>query len=259
MERLTSSPYVASIYGACGTSQIVEYSAHGNLFDWMKLTRHRQRALPTPVEKLKFAVQIATGVADLHSIDHRIVSVSHNDVCCHQFILVDGRFQLGDFHLSTFAKLNTTATSAPTACEEWNKPMNSIIDKVRAPEELEERRITPLDKVDVYLMGNVMYYILTQRWVFQGVAKNETVHQLVAGNRSEFYNFSQHPAEGAVEKAIRWSWTHNPHKRPTARQVSNFLKNALMEHGQEHNTVVRVPNISPLPPDYDFDDSEWGI
>lgn len=255
MERLTCSPYVASIYGACGTSQLVEYSAYGNLFDWMKLTRHGQRESPTPVEKLKLAIQIATGVADMHSIDQDqgLVSMAHNDICCHQFMMVDGTFKLGDFHLSTFVKKNQTSGHE---CEEWNRGMNSAIDKVRAPEELDGGMITPLDKVDVFLMGNVMYYIMTQKWIFEGVTTEETRKRLIDGNRSDFGYIPTHPAEKAVEKAIRWSWTHTPKERPTAREVSSFLKGALKEvDGQEYD-IVRV-SVPPLPSDYDFSDAEF--
>jgi hypothetical protein len=114
LERLTKSPYVTDIYGSCGTTQALEFSAYGNLFDWMKLTRSKQRSTLLPIKRLKFGIQMLTAVADMHSINEEEgwVSMTHNDICCHQFIHVDGIFKLGDFHLSQFHKKNAITGQA---------------------------------------------------------------------------------------------------------------------------------------------------
>jgi serine/threonine protein kinase len=105
MERLTASPYVASVFANCGVSQITEYSRGGNIHDLVKRARIEDpnfRDL-TPLTKLKIAFQLASAVADLHSFESDgVTSLAHNDICCHQFILVDGIFKLNDFHLSVF-------------------------------------------------------------------------------------------------------------------------------------------------------------
>ena len=106
MERLSSSPYVANLYGNCGVSQIVEYSQGGNVHDFVKRARmgdERFRGV-SAVTKLKIAYQLATAVADMHSLESNggVALLAHNDLCCHQFILVDGIFKLNDFHLSVF-------------------------------------------------------------------------------------------------------------------------------------------------------------
>lgn len=96
----------------------------------MKLTRSHQRKAPTPLEQLKFAIQILTGVADVHSIDQDkgMLSMSHNEVCCHQFMFVDGIFKLGDFHLRTFLRQNETSGKE---CPQFYQSMNSVLTKVR--------------------------------------------------------------------------------------------------------------------------------
>ena len=106
MERLTNSPYVANVYGNCGVSQLVEYSQGGNVHDFVKRARLGDENFRSvsAVTKLKIAYQLATAVADMHSLESNggVASLAHNDLCCHQFILVDGIFKLNDFHLSVF-------------------------------------------------------------------------------------------------------------------------------------------------------------
>jgi tRNA A-37 threonylcarbamoyl transferase component Bud32 len=101
MTRLTSSPYVMGIYGYCGSSQVVEYGANGNIHDLVKVARETGEDKLSPLDKLRICVQVATAVADMHSLD-----MVHDDLCCHQFILVDGVYKLSDFDFSEFVKRN---------------------------------------------------------------------------------------------------------------------------------------------------------
>lgn len=56
----------------------------------------------SPENKLRIGFQVATAIGDMHSCDDdNMPSVSHNDLCCHQFILIDGIFKLNDFHLAS--------------------------------------------------------------------------------------------------------------------------------------------------------------
>jgi serine/threonine protein kinase len=105
LERLTASPYISDIYGNCAVSQLVEYSRGGNLHDVIKRARMGDAEFGnlSPLTKLKIAYQLLAAVADMHSFESDgVPSLAHNDICCHQFILVDGVFKLNDFHLSVF-------------------------------------------------------------------------------------------------------------------------------------------------------------
>jgi len=105
MERLTKSPYITSVYGLCGVSQITEYSEGGNIHDRIKEARvTRSDAIPS-IEKLKIGFQIASAVADMHTFEpDGVTSLVHMDICCHQFVLIDSVYKLGDFHLSAFTR-----------------------------------------------------------------------------------------------------------------------------------------------------------
>ena len=108
MERLQASPYVLGIYGFCGLSQVIEVGdAGGNIHDLIKTTRLRGSETISSIDKLKIAYQIVSAVSDMHSFEKDgLVSLVHNDICCHQFILSHGVYKLNDFHLSQFQKKN---------------------------------------------------------------------------------------------------------------------------------------------------------
>ena len=134
MERLTASPYVADIYSACGLSQIVEYSEGGNIHDLIKIARLSGEDTMSSIDKLKICVQIAAAVADMHSFEKDdIPSLSHNDLCCHQFILVDGIYKLNDFHLSKYLKVNATSHDmcrAPIPGYAGNVSLSHVYDAI---------------------------------------------------------------------------------------------------------------------------------
>lgn len=131
LERLTSSPYTLDIYSSCAVSQLVEYSSGGNIHDLLKRSRLQERVggglpvddaqdrhiqfanpaqylrhqLATPLTKLKIAFQVSSAVAAMHALEEHpngLPSMVHNDLCCHQFMLVNGVYKLGDFDWVTF-------------------------------------------------------------------------------------------------------------------------------------------------------------
>jgi serine/threonine protein kinase len=100
MERLSSSNFVMTIYGNCGVSQIIELG-ECSLHDVIKLARTHGDKLST-ADKLRIAFQLASGIADVHSIDgSNVTSFAHNDLDPGQIILVDGVFKVSDFHLAS--------------------------------------------------------------------------------------------------------------------------------------------------------------
>jgi serine/threonine protein kinase len=99
MERLTKSPFVMTIYGNCGFSQILELGEF-SFHDYVKHAR-QQGEKTTPSDRLKIGFQLASGIADMHSIDGDRPSLAHNDIDGGQIILVDGVFKLSDFHLAS--------------------------------------------------------------------------------------------------------------------------------------------------------------
>lgn len=99
MERLTKSPFVMTIYGNCGFSQILELGEF-SFHDYVKLAR-KTGEKTSPKDRLKIGFQLASGIADMHSIDGDRPSLAHNDIDGGQIILVDGVFKISDFHLGS--------------------------------------------------------------------------------------------------------------------------------------------------------------
>lgn len=122
MERLSASPHVLDMYGNCGVSQLTELATGGNLHAQIKMARTNGDRM-SPETKLRIGYQIAKALADMHSIDGNVPSLVHNDICCHQFLLVDSVYKLNDFHLSS----TVYTTGAGNACRDPPKSMNENV------------------------------------------------------------------------------------------------------------------------------------
>jgi serine/threonine protein kinase len=281
MEHLHQSPYVLDAYASCGTSQIVEYSTGGTLYDQIKIARQNGKDHLSPKDKLRIAVQLASGVADLHSLEPNGTTVlTHNDLCCHQFIEIDGVFKLNDFHSSGYIKKNR---KTGRVCKDLPKHISEELIKMRAPEDLvdlyevdEDTQLIHRDKTDVFSLGNVFYYLLTNQWIFEGERNKYARNYLIDGKRSAFpdrFNVTtttsnnntadgatKHtldPAERAIMKAIQTAWTHNPAMRPTAREIADYLGKELRKIvGGKTGSLARVA-VPPLPKDHRYTDTDF--
>jgi len=261
LEAMTSSSYVLQIYGFCGLSQFLEVANGGSTHDLIKLSRSTGYHLP-PIDKLAISIQLSTAVADLHEI----AFVNHRDLCCHQFVFCDGVYKLNDFHLIRYKErhLESNRTCGQSA---WEYP------KLRSPEEYyatDHDLLLNADKSDTYMLGNVIYYVLTNKWLFEHKSPEETKILLLAGKRSEIpstFRKSSDAANQAIIKAIKMCWIQRPQNRPSARTISNFLQKAYLQYEHEKssnsstsfiasNNVIKV-NIPPLPKDFSFSDSEF--
>lgn len=101
MERLQHSDYVLTIHGNCGSSQMIEAASHGTLYDQMVLAKNTEAAenevdglMNHPETNLRISYHLARSLADVHGIDGpNVVSFTHNDIDCEQFIFVGGVFK----------------------------------------------------------------------------------------------------------------------------------------------------------------------
>jgi len=258
MERLTKSPFILSTYGYCGLSQLIEYAGGGSLHDLIKRTRLQKTEMLDPLQKLKVALQLVSAVADLHTFeaDYK-ASVTHNDLCCHQFVLVNGVYKLNDFHLARFLQQNRTNMQAchypATIGHRWLL--------IHAPEESMQYTLDT-EKADDYTIANVMYYVLTNWWIFEGIPASQGLHRLQRGHRPPFPDTikdSKEPATQTLMKSIQMLWTHNVDERPTSRQIAAYLSDQLHSITGEHVSNDRaIPvSIPPLPEDWDYDDTDF--
>lgn len=132
--------------------------------------------------------------------------------------------------------------------------------KLRPPEEvIRDNRRIHRDKSDIWLMGNILYYILTKRWIFEERLNREAVNLVLKGLRSEIPDEilqSNNPADKAMIRGIEMAWVQDPNERPTARQIAMFLKEKLAKINGNKMVDYRV-SVAPLPPGYDFSTEDW--
>mmetsp|Transcript_26807 Transcript_26807/g.38316 ORF Transcript_26807/g.38316 Transcript_26807/m.38316 type:complete len:251 (-) Transcript_26807:14-766(-) len=227
------------------------------------------------LDKLRVAIHIASSVRDLHETgdDKAIPAFYHNDICCHQYLFQNGIFKLNDFNyaqpMTWKKKKNTTETNELCLHDSANMGMW----KARSFEEhlakAKDARSEPFsgDKTDVNMMGNLIYTILTDLYLFEQpelLTRSETTKALVAGKRSPYPDDianSIDPAQIAVKKAIDMCWEEDWKKRPSARTITDFLMGQLQDITKEASPNLRVtlPKRDPYqrPSDSEYYSKTW--
>ena len=201
-----------------------------------------------------------------HTTFHTIVT----QVCCHQYLFQDGVFKLNDFNYAKPIYKDTNNEQ----CTRSSSSFHMKIYKIRSFEELtgtisdKEIQVKP-DKIDVWMMGNVIYLILTDLYVFEKpkfLGWEESAEELLAGRRSQIPEHiakSKDPAHEAVKTALEMCWTQDWKKRPSARSISDYLMNQLRNITGEENPDVRVnlperdPKQRSTESDYEKN-NDWG-
>eukprot|EP00585_Thalassiosira_rotula_P007082 CAMPEP_0196152236 /NCGR_PEP_ID=MMETSP0910-20130528/35143_1 /TAXON_ID=49265 /ORGANISM="Thalassiosira rotula, Strain GSO102" /LENGTH=553 /DNA_ID=CAMNT_0041415781 /DNA_START=8 /DNA_END=1669 /DNA_ORIENTATION=- len=248
LERTTSSGFIPDIHGYCSLGVMMDFMPEGNMHDYIKGARLAGGSTLPPVDRLRLAIHIATSVADLHTIDNTpMPSIFHNDICCHQYLFQNGVFKLNDFNYARpiyiNKKRNEQCTRTSFGMKMW---------KARSLEEhqynLDSPDFKPVkpDKIDVWMMGNLIYYMLTDLYTFEkpeNLKWQEVGRELMAGRRSplpkDIY-FSEDPSHVAMKKALDMCWTQEPDERPSARSISDYLIGRLREVTGEDDPDFRV-------------------
>jgi hypothetical protein len=135
--------------------------------------------------------------------------------------------------------------------------------KLRAPEEFKaykEKASIDLAPADVYMAGNIMYYVLTHQWLFQGMSSADASVAIKKGKRSDIPSSikkSSDPYTRLLVEGIEMCWTHDPRKRLSARAVADYMKKQLAAiEGVEDMGVIKV-EMPPLPSDHRYTDSDF--
>jgi hypothetical protein len=117
---------------------------------------------------------------------------------------------------------------------------------------------------DVYMAGNVMYNVLTHKWLFDDMSGSKARAAIQKGQRSKIparIKKSDDPYTKLLVKAIEMCWTHEVKQRPSARTVVNFMRSALAAIkgvDVEDLGVVKV-EMPPLPSDHRYTDSDFTV
>lgn len=268
-DRLTSSPFVVSMFGYCGQSAFYEYSTAGTLDD--RIREHLMALMnveneeilgierndiddATPLDnynKLYVAYQVAMALADTHDADGmkdregNIISgaIVHADITAGQFIDVDGRYKLNDFNRCRFMRQYRRRDKKNySQSEQYNKPCGFYVENnpsiYRSPEEYSYEEET--EKIDVYSMGNIFYTLLTDLEPWEGIEENTAQESVKKGLRPRVPNDklgSSDFVHVALRTAMFRCWKNDPTERPRARDIANYFSEKVIAFESEHFVI----------------------
>ena len=267
LERMSSSPFIPDIHGYCSLAVMMDFMPEGSMHDYIKGARLAGGSTLSPVDRLKIVIQIAGSVAALHSIDNtEQPSFFHNDLCCHQYLFQDGIFKLNDFNYARPIYMNKNKNERCTMNGGFGMAMWSA-------RSLEEHQMSlgyrhykaPVpDKIDVWMMGNIMHIIMTDLYIFE---EPENLKWRVAGQRMiqgkrteipEHIRNSNDSSYVAMMKALDMTWTYEWSERPSARSITDYLMGELRKITGEEDPDLRVtlperdPKQKNTESDYDY-------
>ena len=146
MERLLSSPRIVDIYGFCGQSTLTEAAGY-TLEDLMK---RNGDAVPFK-QRLKYAVNIAQAVADIHDVDGEgNTTIVHRDLKADNIVFVNGQIKVNDFNSAVLLMWNAKRQQPCKFQKNWKVPW--FDGGLEYPF---------TEKVDVFCLGGLLFYVLT--------------------------------------------------------------------------------------------------
>lgn len=251
MERLTASKHVINIYGFCGTSVISEYASK----DLATVA-----ALMDPTERLKLAIMVAQGLADVHSITRGRPSLVHNDLNMANIVITqDDRPVLNDFNIAILLmKHNETGQTCPFISHfpnpQWKAPEEQR-DELNWYESTKAEPIVT-EKIDIYALGNVLFRLAVGRSPWkrpasdamsaeekEDIARLKRLYGALPPVPDEIEN-SNDPAIQVILEAMRRTYRFDPITRPSAQEIVNFLQYSL-DHlpPWKPHVINKTPNI----------------
>lgn len=262
-ERLTASPRTISAYGLCGIASLSEFAKHGTIEEDIYGPDEDENGEPTKerahddwepvndlsnVEKIKYALQMAEAVADLHGFYGGVIL--HEDIKADQFLWNEDKsyIKLNDFSRSLFLMWDGT-TQEYCAYDENECRSVSVHSALllyfdtylygggltvfcwnhqfRSPEEYEwSHNLT--EKIDVYNLASIFFILLTGRFMTDALARQdgsaiETGSSLVIDPRYK----KRSETEAKFVDIIGRCQARKPEDRPSIFELIEELKETL--------------------------------
>jgi len=264
MERLTSSPFVVSVFGMCGNSafnELADFPFPG--VQSLEVFNRRMRGQEGPTVsriKLRMAASVAVGLADIHGIDSNTrASVAHYDLNPRNIALFSGgKPKLNDFNVAELLHINPTTNETCGFLSRLHEPW------WRAPEEMNTNKSVSVlidEKVDVYALGNVLFHTLTTHSPHGKMiaSRVDSVRAEVAAGTippmMEPYSSSNNTAIVAVREAIAMCYHRDPTQRATAQEVADHLMDAYMKLVDTNPNIPLSPTVAVQPMSNTSEDS----
>ena len=260
MERLTKSPHTIDLFGSCGTSVLTEFADGENGRVGTLADKEKKR----PLKRLRIASDIANGLADVHEIDGPgQATLAHFDVNLANVVSVKKTLKLNDFNIAVPIRRNTTSGEACGFEARYPNP------QWRSPEEANgSTRLT--EKVDVFSLGHILFRLicLHEPWhkLEKGYVKGEEIQKDVVSEKVRKGEMPAMPKEVLetddievlwIRHAMMAAYTYEPAKRPSAREIADFLDRGLADlsklthlrrPGHDKFGSFRLGELKDLPP-----------
>jgi len=243
-ERLTSSPHVIDIYGFCGASALNEY-ADGGMFARTFRHKYADGGGYTDRELLVFARDAALGLAAIHDIDGRgnVTSIVHHDLRAENFLTSNGTLKISDFNNGQLLRWDFKKNRRCHGFD-WSGGCGKKMEQTnrKSPEECLEvqNRTLTTEKVEVYRFGAFLYFLVSNgNWTYSyepiangtlGRPKPEQVKEMILSGKKPSLPPSIKGSNStdikAIVRAMRMAHTYDATKRPSAREMADYLVKA---------------------------------
>ncbi|KAG7341247.1 protein kinase domain containing protein [Nitzschia inconspicua] len=227
--QLTYSPLIVNMYGYCSNTGLFDYADGGDLYDIFDTYPNI-----TPQQLLHIAYNITMSLHHAHNFDDRgRATIAHTDIKPDQFLLQDGYYRLSDFNRVRFLTWNYEKDA------QCGFRVGKNGGSYRSPEEYNYELEN--EKVDVYSMGNVLYFLLTHEDPWKRY-KVKHVYQLVKQGQRPKVPDTIYQSNGIYERymiqAMEQAWTHDFRERPGALQIAKILKEGLDRMAAGQTTIL---------------------
>jgi len=235
MERMTKSPRIMDLYGHCGFSvsaelvpiEFEERVVPGEGMQETKDVEERNKNGPRPYnnftaeEKLRFALEMAESIADLHGFEDGIIV--HDDVqLCQWMTTPDGTLKLGDFNRATIMTWDEINGSY---CKFDN---GKAFGNYRAPEEFAAINLD--EQIDTFSFCNNIYGLITGLWDFYDTDDDQVVQKKLIARELAFVDprwKDRSYEEGKLVELLPKCWAYDPDERISIFDAVKFLRQAI--------------------------------